>query len=77
MKKNKYKQIMDELMSGIIPSIRTFLHRDQVLLDTMPLLMHIAVPNLRSVSKNTNINLNICFYFYSFYLKINDCIFDL
>ncbi|KAF0755680.1 chromosome transmission fidelity protein 18 [Aphis craccivora] len=50
MKKNKYKQIMDELMSGIIPSIRTFLHRDQVLLDTMPLLMHIAVPNLRSIS---------------------------
>lgn len=37
-------------MSSIIPSIRTFLHRDQVLLDTMPLLMHIAVPNLRSVS---------------------------
>lgn len=63
MKKNKYKQIMDELMSGIIPSIRTFLHRDQVLLDTMPLLMHIAVPNLRSVSKNININLSICFYF--------------
>lgn len=50
MKKNKYKQIMDELMSGIIPSIRTFLHRDQVLLDTMPLLMHIAIPNLRSIS---------------------------
>ncbi|KAL4090783.1 hypothetical protein QTP88_025559 [Uroleucon formosanum] len=50
MKKNKFKQIMDELMSGIIPSIRTFLHRDQVLLDTMPLLMHIAIPNLRSIS---------------------------
>lgn len=50
MKKNKYKQTMDELMSGIIPSVRTFLHRDQVLLDTMPLLMHIAIPNLRSVS---------------------------
>lgn len=43
---------MDELMSGITPSIRTFLHRDQILLDTMPLLMHIAVPNLRSVSIN-------------------------
>jgi len=54
MKKNKFKQIMDELMSGIIPSIRTFLHRDQVLLDTMPLLMHIAIPNLRSVSINTS-----------------------
>lgn len=39
-------------MSSIIPRIRTFLHRDQVLLDTMPLLMHIAVPNLRSVSVN-------------------------
>ncbi|XP_025199726.1 chromosome transmission fidelity protein 18 homolog [Melanaphis sacchari] len=50
IKINKYKQIMDELMSGIIPSIRTFLHRDQILLDTMPLLMHIAVPNLRSIS---------------------------
>jgi len=37
-------------MSSIIPSIRTFLHRDQVLLDTMPLFMHIAIPNLRSVS---------------------------
>jgi len=61
MKKNKYKQIMDELMSGIVPSIRTFLHRDQVLLDTMPLLMHIAIPNLRSVSINTNRSLRICF----------------
>lgn len=43
---------MDELMSGILPSVRTFLHRDQVLLDTMPLIMHIAVPNLRSVCMN-------------------------
>lgn len=50
VKKNKYKQIIDELMSGIVPNIRTFLHRDQVLLDTMPLLMHITIPNLRSVS---------------------------
>lgn len=50
IKKNKFKQIIDELMSGIVPNIRTFLHRDQVLLDTMPLLMHIAIPNLRSVS---------------------------
>ncbi|XP_050526164.1 chromosome transmission fidelity protein 18 homolog isoform X2 [Daktulosphaira vitifoliae] len=50
VKKNKYKQIVDELMSGITPCIRTFLHFNQILLDTMPLLMHIAVPNLRSVS---------------------------
>jgi len=50
IKSNKCKQIMDELMCGIIPSIRTYLHRDQVLLDTMPLLMHIIIPNLRSIS---------------------------
>ncbi|XP_050424390.1 chromosome transmission fidelity protein 18 homolog [Adelges cooleyi] len=50
VRKNKYKQIVDELMAGISPAIRTFLHRDQILLDTMPLVMHIAVPNLRSVS---------------------------
>lgn len=49
VRKNKYKQIVDELMAGISPAIRTFLHRDQILLDTMPLVMHIAVPNLRSV----------------------------
>lgn len=41
---------MDELMSAIIPSIRTFLHRDQILLDAMPLVMHIVIPNIRSVS---------------------------
>lgn len=58
MKKNKYKQIIDELMSGIIPSVRTFLHRDQVLLDTMPLLMHIVIPNLRSVSMRINISIS-------------------
>lgn len=57
---------MDELMSGIIPSVRTFLHRDQVLLDTMPLIMHIAIPNLRSVSINL-----LTFEFLNWYLIQN------
>lgn len=45
-------------MSGIVPKIRTFLHRDQVLLDTLPLLMHIIIPNLRSVSIKCIINMH-------------------
>lgn len=63
---------MDELMSGIVPSIRTFLHRDQVLLDTIPLLLHIVVPNLRTVSITLNIQFcSMCYLYYAIYIYLH------
>ncbi|XP_063243725.1 chromosome transmission fidelity protein 18 homolog isoform X2 [Bacillus rossius redtenbacheri] len=50
VKDGRRRQSLAELMRGMCPSIRSCLQGDQLLLDTLPMMLHVLVPNLRPVN---------------------------
>jgi hypothetical protein len=50
VKEQKARQILRELMRGMSPLVRIHANAAQLLFDTLPLLLQILVPTLRSVS---------------------------
>jgi hypothetical protein len=50
LKEQKGRQILREVMRGMAPLVRTHANAGQLLFDTLPLLLQILVPTLRSVS---------------------------
>jgi hypothetical protein len=50
VKEQKCRQILRELMRGMAPLVRIHANAAQLLFDTLPLLLQILVPTLRSVS---------------------------
>ncbi|CAG2053885.1 unnamed protein product [Timema podura] len=50
VKETRCSQLMAELMKGMCPSIRSCVLAENLLLDTLPMMLHIIVPNLRPVN---------------------------
>uniref|UniRef100_A0A1B6D4D8 AAA+ ATPase domain-containing protein n=1 Tax=Clastoptera arizonana TaxID=38151 RepID=A0A1B6D4D8_9HEMI len=50
IRKQKNTQLLDELIKNMQPYVRAYIHKEQLLLDVVPLLTDIIVPNLRPVS---------------------------
>uniref|UniRef100_A0A1B6J544 AAA+ ATPase domain-containing protein n=1 Tax=Homalodisca liturata TaxID=320908 RepID=A0A1B6J544_9HEMI len=43
-------QLVDEVLKSMVPKVRAYTYREQLVLDTLPLLLEVIVPNLRPVS---------------------------
>uniref|UniRef100_A0A1B6LVK8 AAA+ ATPase domain-containing protein n=1 Tax=Graphocephala atropunctata TaxID=36148 RepID=A0A1B6LVK8_9HEMI len=43
-------QLVDEVLKSMTPKVRAYTYREQLVLDTLPLILEVIVPNLRPVS---------------------------
>lgn len=49
VKLQRCHQLVGEVLKSMTPSVRAFNYRDQLILDSLPLLLEIIIPNLRPV----------------------------
>lgn len=50
MKEVRCKQILNDVVKGLTPAVRSHTHNQQLLLDVLPMFGRILVPNLRPVN---------------------------
>jgi len=60
VKEQKARQIVNELMQGMVPLVRVHANAAQLVFDTLSLLLHILVPTLRPVSVKTDCCVVMC-----------------
>jgi hypothetical protein len=54
VKEQKSRQILNDLMQGMVPLVRVHANAAQLVFDTLSLLLQILVPTLRPVSVKTD-----------------------
>jgi len=60
VKEQKTRQILNELMQGMVPLVRVHANAAQLVFDTLSLLLQILVPTLRPVSVKTDCCVVMC-----------------